>query len=263
MDRISSQAELLDLAAGDPWVRWGLPDLVGEPTGCARAPAPDAWFDGHVAVIRRERARTGFWISPLRGQDATAERIRAAVEWLAGSGELEGAAGISVVQPHVDVVEDVLDLGDGGDWHWMWTTSEPPADRREAALVALDDSRDGAEISDFSHANNPRVWTEIGTGAMGEWLGLRDASGALIAVGGTEKQPRGVPSLAGIVTARGLRGQGLGAVVTAALTRQALAASGACTLGVFSDNTVALRLYARLGYRTGRAWSSRRLAAAG
>ena len=56
--------------------------------------------------------------------------------------------------------------------------------------------------------------------------------------------------------------QGLGAVITAGLTRCALAEHQVCALGVFSDNTTAIDLYARLGYRIGRAWSSRLLAGA-
>ena len=104
------------------------------------------------------------------------------------------------------------------------------------------------------------MWTEIGTGRMKRWIGLRDASGALIAVGGAEWEDSDVPHLAGIVTAQARRGEGLGAVITAGLTRWSIEEHGVCTLGVFSDNTVALRLYARLGYRTGRAWASRRLA---
>jgi predicted GNAT family acetyltransferase len=108
-------------------------------------------------------------------------------------------------------------------------------------------------------ANNPRVWTEVGTGRVVRWVGLRAQDGSLLAVGGAELEASGVPHLAGIVTALDQRGQGLGTVVSAALTRWAVAQHGVCTLGMFSDNEPARRLYGRLGYRTARSWHSRTL----
>jgi ribosomal protein S18 acetylase RimI-like enzyme len=66
--------------------------------------------------------------------------------------------------------------------------------------------------------------------------------------------------LSGIAVEPALRGRGLGRAVTAELTRRAVARHGLCTLGMFSSNTVARRLYRRLGYRTGQAWATRVLA---
>lgn len=251
MDRITSHAELLHLSDGDPWVRWAV--VPG---------AQQAWHDGRVALILRGDWQPGFWVTPLRGGAVDAGNVREALEWLASSGEITrtGSTAVSVVQPHVTVLEDVFRVDGGGDWTWMWTERAPEPDPREALLVQLDDSADAEEISVFSRANNPRIWTEVGTGGVHTWLGLRDAGGELIAVGGIETEDTGVPGLAGIVTAASRRGEGLGAVITTALTRRALATHEVCTLGVFSDNTTAIDLYARLGFRTGRAWSSRRLA---
>lgn len=258
MDRITSHAELLRLSGDDPWVQWSLPHA---PAAWSEHPV---WFDGHIALIHRPGWRPGFWATPLRGYDVHPDRIRAALTWLASSDEMArtGSVSLSVVQPHIATAEETFALAKGGDWHWMWTTRAPDPDPLEGALIALDDTADAAEISEFSHRNNHRVWTQIGTGRVLSWVGLRDESGALIAVGGTETDENGAPSLAGIVTAIERRGQGLGAVITAGLTRRALAEHQVCTLGVFSDNTTAIDLYARLGYRIGRAWSSRLLAGA-
>lgn len=251
MRPVLSHAELLQLSDDDPWVRWGLPSTL---------PAP-AWFDGRVVLVPRLGARPGFWVTPLSGP-ATADAIRSALTWLRDSGHLDsfGAAAVSVPQEHLAVAQGTLDLGQGGDWEWMWTMTAPPLDPRESLLVELDDSADAEEIADFSRAHNSRVWTEVGVGRVHGWLGLRDADGRLIAVGGTEVEDSGVPHLAGIVTARDRRSQGLGSVISAALTRVVLDEHGVCTLGMFSDNEVARRLYHRLGYRTARRWSSRRLA---
>lgn len=251
MERITSRAELARLADGDPWVRWVVPEQL---------PA-QIWFDGHVAVIQRDGKRPGLWVTPLDRPDVPADRLRAALTWLVASGLLDepDIVAVSAPQSHAALLESLLGLGEGGDWEWMWTTTPPATDPREADIVELDDRADGSEIEAFSRRNNPRVWTEIGTGRMHGWLGLRDAAGALIAVGGAEREATGVPHLAGIVTAEDRRREGLGSVISAALTRRAIAEHGVCTLGMFSDNDTARRVYHRLGYRTARAWASRRL----
>lgn len=258
--------DLLALAGQDPWVRWAL----GNPL-----PGGALVQDG-VAVVQRLGHRPGLWVAPLRpgrpagqvptGTDLAEEavRVRGALHRLVDTGLLQvwGARSASVPQEHAAVARCVLPLTDeGGDWEWMWTTTAPPPDAREALLVPLDDRADAAELAAFAHAHNPRVWTRIGEGAVTRWVGVRDAGGALLAVGGAEQEDSGVPHLAGILTASHTRGRGWGAVVSAALTRWAVAGHGVCTLGMFSDNDTARRLYRRLGYRTARRWCSRHLRA--
>lgn len=258
------RAELLALAGEDPWVRWGLGDPL--PGG--------ALVHQGVAVVQRLGHRPGLWVAPLRpgrpadplpGGDELAEegrRVAAALRLVVGTGLLEvwGARSASVPREHAAVGRAVLPLTDeGGDWEWLWTTTAPPADPREAQLVVLDDRADAAELQDFAHAHNPRVWTRIGEGSVLRWVGVRDAEGALLAVGGAEQEDSGVPHLAGILTATSARGQGWGRVVSAALTRWAVAGHGVCTLGMFSDNDAARVLYRGLGYRTARRWCSRSL----
>lgn len=226
-----------------------------------------------VALVQRLGRRPGFWVAPLRphaspgtplddGRRAEeAGRVRAALVELRDGGHLSrlGARSLSVAQEHGPVAHEVLELGEGGDWEWMWTTTAPPQDPREGRVVALDDRQDAAELTAFTRSHNPRVWTEVGTGRVHRWMGVRDAAGALVVIGGAEREDTGVPHLAGIVTAAGHRGQGWAGVVSAALTRWALERHGACTLGMFSDNTTARGVYRRLGYRTARAWHSRAL----
>lgn len=249
---VSSHAELLDISEHDPWVRWSLP----------AQPAGEVWSDGRVLLVQRLGRRPGFWVTQLT-TPLTAEEARDGLLWLRDGGHLERtcARSVSVPQEHLPIAQEVLDLLDGGDWEWMWTTTAPPLDPREDLLVELDDRADAAEIRAFSQTHNARVWTEIGVGRIHRWLGLRDPAGHLLAVGGVEVEDSGVPHLSGIVTARDRRGKGLGSVISAALTRTAVDDHGVCTLGMFSDNDVARRVYQRLGYRTARRWASRRLAA--
>lgn len=256
MERISRHADLLARSGDDPWVRWYLAD-----------PFPgEVWVHEDVALVQRLRRRPGFWVAPLDGDPATeASRVRNALVALRGGGHLErlGAGpesvSISVVQEHAAVAHEVLDLADGGDWEWMWCAAPPPRLPQEDRVVVLDDTADADELGDFTRTHNPRVWTEVGTGRVHQWRGLRDDTGALVAIGGAEVGDAGAPHLAGIVTAGSLRGRGHGSIVSAALTRWALEQHGVCTLGMFSDNHAARRVYERLGFRTARAWHSRAL----
>lgn len=258
------RAGLLALAGDDPWVRWGLADpLRGQ-----------ALVHDGVAVVQRLGERPGLWVAPLRpgladGEVPTggalaeeAARVAGALRLVREAGLLEtwDARAVSVPQEHATVARAGLPLtAEGGDWEWMWTGTAPAPEPREETLVQLDDVEDAEELRTFAHTHNPRVWTRIGEGAVVRWVGARGADGALLAVGGAEREDSGVPHLAGILTATQARGQGWGRVVSAALTRWAVAGQGVCTLGMFSDNDTARRLYHRLGYRTSRRWCSRRL----
>jgi ribosomal protein S18 acetylase RimI-like enzyme len=262
--RTVGRARLLELAGDDPWVRWGLGD-----------PLPgDARVHEGVAVVQRLGHRPGLWVAPLRpdgpadalptgrGLDEEGRRVAAALRLVRDEGLLEvwGARSASLPAEHAAVGRALLPLTDeGGDWEWMWTTALPARDPREGLLVCLDDHADARELRRFAHTHNPRVWTRIGEGTVTRWVGVRDERGALVAVGGAEREDSGVPHLAGILTAGHARGQGWGQVVSAALTRWAVERHGVCTLGMFSDNDTARRLYRRLGYRTARRWCSRHL----
>lgn len=260
MHRLTSHRDLLDRSGGDPWVRWAVPDPL----------RTEVWVQENVAMVERVGRRRGFWVAPLRpgmpqvlNPARLAEeggRVREALTALRDEGHLErlGSQSVSVVQEHGEVAHEVLPLGPGGDWDWMWTATPPPPVVGHR-LVVLDDTTDADELTAFSHAHNPRVWTEIGTGKVRHWVGVRSADGTLLAVGGAEAEETGVPHLAGIVTHVGHRGQGLGRAVSAELTRWAIAGHGVSTLGMFSDNDAARSVYDRLGYRTARAWHSRQL----
>lgn len=258
-----TRVELLRSAGDDPWVRWALADPL---------PGSAVVHEG-VAVVQRLGHRPGLWVLPLRpglppGQAPTdlaeeAGRVASALRAVRAAGLLDawGAMSASVPQEHAVVGQAELPLTDrGGDWEWMWTTTTPPPRPGEERLVLLDDRDDAEELTAFAREHNPRVWTRIGEGEVVRWVGVRDRRGELVAVGGAELEGSGVPHLAGILTAVPARGQGWGETVSSALTRWSVARHGVCTLGMFSDNDVARRLYHRLGYRTARRWHSRHLA---
>jgi predicted GNAT family acetyltransferase len=68
----------------------------------------------------------------------------------------------------------------------------------------------------------------------------------------------GVPHLASIATHPRVRGQGIGTALTTTVTARLLAAGApVVTLGMYADNDVARRMYARIGYVCSHRWSSR------
>lgn len=145
-----------------------------------------------------------------------------------------------------------------GRWAFLWTTDADDLPGAPAGLVELDDRRDAEEIEAFGRAHNPDFEGFPGHGFSTLWLGVRDAEG-LAAVGALHQLGSGAPHLAGIVVREGLRGHGLGLGLTAELTRRAVAATGVATLGVYSANAAALRLYRRLGYAVAHHFDTRSL----
>lgn len=144
----------------------------------------------------------------------------------------------------------------GGDWAWMWCDEAPSHVSHEARLTCLDDIDDAEEISAFGLSENPIFEGFAGKGCSENWVGARER-GRLIACGAVQRLPSGVAHLGGIVVARHARRTGLGCAISAALTRHVIATEGVCTLGMYSDNTPARRLYQSLHYVEDTCWASR------
>lgn len=248
--RLPDHPSLLAMTGDDAWVRWAVPcPLDGL-----------AVTTGSVVAVERHGRRHGWWLWPLPAAASPGRALKAALAGLGEEGLLQSAESVSVPRRWAAVRDRRVPTGEGGDWEWMWTCTPPAPAPCEEELVELSDLDHAEEIMSFARSHHPRSWADAGTGRTELWLGLRDPEGRLLAVGGMERLDTGVPHLAGIVTHTGARRRGLGRLVTAALTRRAIADSGVCTLGVYADNTAAVALYHRLGFRTAHSWSSRRIA---
>jgi GNAT superfamily N-acetyltransferase len=128
----------------------------------------------------------------------------------------------------------------------------------EDRLVPLSEE-DLPDIAALLEQANPRTDARPFDHPDQHWVGARDEGCRLLACGVRETNVAGHPLLAGITVHPSARGTGLGLAVTAALTRAAIADSGVCTLGMYSDNDVARRVYHGLGFAGDHLWSSRRL----
>lgn len=155
-----------------------------------------------------------------------------------------------------------LELAGGGTWAFMVAGRAERLPPAPAGLVELDDATDAERIEAFGRAHNADFEGFPGHGYASLWLGVEDRAG-LAAVGAVHVLGSGAPHLSGIVVRPDRRGTGLGAGLTAELTRRAVGGHGFSTLGVYSANTVAVRLYERLGYAVAHHFHTRELVPAG
>ena len=241
---LPDRAALLAASGSDPFVRFELP-VDGPPRAWA---LPGAWaflrprppgLEGRTLTVLGEPAAVGALAAGvlplLRAQDA--------VGWVTQTRGAPLPAG----------------AGGGDDWDWSWTEVPPPPQPGEDDVQALPPAA-APEVLDLLRRASPRSSAAPGEPGVLAWVGVRDGSGRLVACAAHTENVPGVPHLASVATDPAVRGRGLGAAVTAALTRRLLAAGApAVTLGMYADNDVARRLYGRLGFVRAHALSSRRL----
>ncbi|MEO7979550.1 MAG: GNAT family N-acetyltransferase [Sporichthyaceae bacterium] len=145
------------------------------------------------------------------------------------------------------------------DWEWFVTRTAPPPQAGEDQVRWLGPS-DGDELRDLLRTWSPRHDVDPGHPGVLRWAGVRDEAGALVAAAAHTEHRPGVPHLASVVTHGEHRGRGLAAAVCGWLTRALLAeGTGWVTLGMYSDNDVARRMYRRLGYLNDHLFTSGRL----
>lgn len=234
------------------------PFIVGDlPPGAVEA----GWRHGGALAVHRlppmNRPLSMLLLGPL-------DDVYELVVRLLRDGELDGVRGVTTERHALDAVTAQLrsagiELGHGGDWDWMWTTTPPIPRFGEQEIVELDDIADADEIRRFYANANPGAESQPGEGVAQLWLGVRDRAG-LVAAGSLHSTPAGYPHLTGIAVDPATRGRGLGMTLSAALTRRALERSSMSTLGMYADNDTARAVYTRLGYQVARAWSSRAFA---
>ncbi|QNN51458.1 GNAT family N-acetyltransferase [Nocardioides mesophilus] len=146
-------------------------------------------------------------------------------------------------------------LTDPHQWHWM-TTTTPVAGRETHPVERLDAAADGAAVDALLDVANADSFARPGAPGIALWLGVRRA-GRLLATGALQRMHDGTLQLRGIAVHPDARGAGLGTALSAALTNHALRdGTGLASLGVYSDNATAVRLYERLGYRVVTTFSS-------
>jgi GNAT superfamily N-acetyltransferase len=243
---LQSHADLLAASNGDAFVRYDIPVAFSGP-GFA--------LGGAVAALRHTHLRR-LGLMVIGGPDEVG-RLMAA---LMAEGWLEGlpVRHVTVTRGALEAVARHLPLRDGNEWEWMYAGQPPSVTPAEERLVSLGECHE-AEISALLAEANPRTDARPFRSDGQRWVGARDGGGRLVACGLREPNVAGYPILNGITVHPAHRGTGLGLAVTACLTRLAVREAGICTLGLYSDNAIARRVYHGLGYGGDHLWSSRRL----
>lgn len=223
--------------ADDPFLRWHL----------GADPAARTWrVGGAIAIVTPRGDALGLVALGLPGS------VAAAVAAAAADLRAEGVGEVRLSLPPGVEAPAATRIGEVNAWEWMW--AETLAGAPPATVGWLVDS--DLEIADLL-AHSPRAHARPGDEGVRAWAGVRH-DGLLVAAGALCSAPSGTPHLRGIVTHPERRGSGHGAAVTAYLTAAGLREGPVVTLGMYSENDVARRVYHRLGYTTSHRWVSSR-----
>ena len=226
----------------DPFLRWHIG--VDAPALVWRA-------DDALAVVVDRGHGTGVVTTGFgRALDAV---LDAALAHLRAEGVAEVRLSVPAEAGTETLPDDVREVSDLSHWEWMWTDSPPAAPVGVAWLTRAY----APAVADLL-AHSPLAHARPGDASVRGWAGIR-LVGRLVAAGALCVTASGTPHLRGIVTHPDHRGRGLGAAVTASLTLRGLESSPVVTLGMYSDNDGARRIYHRLGYRTSHRWLSSRV----
>jgi ribosomal protein S18 acetylase RimI-like enzyme len=238
-------AEALAASGDDEFVRWQV-DPLQSPTG---------WVVGDAVAFVRRRP-DGHPALTVVGPPADA--ARALRNLVPGNGFTRTSVPFGTLD-ELALDPGAVVVGEGADWEWMVTDSPPPTSTVSSSVQWLTDD-DAPAISALLLAASPRHSADPGDDDVRGWVGVRADDGSLVACAAHTEAVPGVPHLASIATHPSVRGQGLGSVVTGTLVQRLLdAGAPVVTLGMYSDNAVARRMYHSLGFRCRHLFSSRAL----
>ncbi|GIG20399.1 hypothetical protein Cch01nite_11230 [Cellulomonas chitinilytica] len=137
-------------------------------------------------------------------------------------------------------------------WDWLSTEHAPPARAGDSVVRRLDPAAEADAVRACLALGNPGTSADpAGPGEAG-WWGVDGPDGLLGVVGATSRgAASGVASwhVHGLGVVPAARSAGLGTALTRVAVRQAFAEGMAfVSLGMYAENAVARRLYARLGF---------------
>jgi ribosomal protein S18 acetylase RimI-like enzyme len=223
---LTSAAEVLLATDHDPYVR-----------GSLRAPEVTGWT-GHGAVAWRAtdpEERVGYLMS--LGEPAQVAALLAdLINEIPHNTRVTMPRGTPPLLPAWVAV-------DGTDWEFWWVDAPVPSQLLEPEVVDVLPE----EVAPLLSAASPTASAQADDPHVRRWVGVH-GPGGLLACAADTSGATGVGHLSSIAVHPSARGQGLGAAVTAALTRR-LFEDGAdvVTLAMYADNVAGGSLYRHLG----------------
>ncbi len=255
--RFDGREAVLAVAGDDPFVRLHTPDTAATGFGNGQTAAWIAvqpWGPTGFAAGDPGQA-LGIFVDPTGWSTSRRDH-----PWLP-----ERTAGLRVNLPRVHgALPDVgLRLTRRDDWEFRWTLTPPPAVPGEDRVVRLTE-RHHAAIDALLDDALPGTLSRPGFSGVRDWYGIFD-DGQLVAPGdgsefvapgdagqlvacGADRSRADVGFLASLAVGTRYRRRGLGAALTAAMTRRLFTEYAVVALGVVWDNAPAIRLYQRLGF---------------
>ncbi|MGC4869714.1 GNAT family N-acetyltransferase [Micromonospora sp. DT53] len=176
---------------------------------------------------------------------------------LAADGMLQPGQRVHLPRHDRGLLVDRLAVAEHTDWDFHWTDTSPPQQRDEQQVVRLT-AADQPALAALVEESFPSSTSRPGDPRVVDWYGIR-AGDRLVACGADRSQGE-LGFVAGLTVAPDQRGRGLGASLTAGMTRALLTRHDMVALGVYTHNVGAARLYRRLGYTNTLPLSSIRLA---
>jgi len=208
-----------------------------------------------LVAVQRDRRTT------LLGRGEPEGVIELVAEWVwrRGAAGLPMAVGWMSVPRGAVVPEHLLataGLTRFSTWDWLVADVAPPYTDAEAGIERLDPVAEADAIRACLTQANPGTTAVPDGPDEAAWIGVRDDDGQLVGVFGAALRGGWTAEsfswhLHGLGVLPPTRGRGLGAALTANLTRLGLD-EGAdwVSLGMYADNEPARHIYHRLGYVT-------------
>lgn len=224
-----SMADVLSLTGGDPLAR-GV-------RGASRGPAwrsADGRAVAFTAYDAEGRIRSLVALGP---PEETSELVLAVRDRVPD--------GIRVIVPR----DTPLPLSQPTAWNFRATFDEPPEQPSESSAARCDD--EGA-VTELLRLVSPGTSAWPGDPKVRRWAGIWE-DGRLLACLADTTAVTGVGHISAIAVRSGAQGRALGPSITAwAMRRMFAEGCDVITLGVYSDNTVGLRMYDRLCFTIDR-----------
>jgi len=139
--------------------------------------------------------------------------------------------------------------GAAGEPHRLWQmtcVTLTPAAGPDFAIVPLDDA-DAPQMLALATLTRPGPFMAR-THRLGDFVGVKDADGRLLAMAGERMKPAGFTEVSGVCTEPACRGRGYAGALMRVVTDRILARGETPFLHSYAHNTGAIALYQSLGF---------------